>query len=158
MAGVFFFLPETVEKNCSGLARACGVWRLCASCILFSPTGILYLSHATTNLWPVWLNPLSPSILNLHADLRKSFPISNHLFSLALPTPSATTSWWWSVQPPHAPVTVLGLWFAALSGHRPWDSRRQKLHLIHSHLQSLAYSLYTYSVCNKYLIDEWMNE
>lgn len=73
----------------------------------FSLTGIFYLSHAAS-LWPVWLNPLSPSFLNLYVNLRKSFPISS-LFSLTLPTPSATTPWWWSVHPLHTPVCVLGL-------------------------------------------------
>lgn len=67
-----------------------GLWCLGTLCLctyrLFSLSGILYFSHATS-LWPVRLNPLRPSILSLHVDLRKSFPISLHLFSPTPPHP-----------------------------------------------------------------------
>ena len=78
---IFLILPEMVKKNVLDWPWPVEFRSLVLLYMLFSWSENLYFSHASS-LWSVWLNPLSPSILSLCVDLRKSFSIFLYLFFL----------------------------------------------------------------------------
>ena len=75
---IFLILPEMVKKNVLDWPWPVEFRSLVLLYMLFSWSENLYFSHASS-LWSVWLNPLSPSILSLCVDLRKSFSIFLYL-------------------------------------------------------------------------------
>lgn len=90
---IFLILPEMVEKNVLDWPWPVEFRSLVLLYMLFSWSENLYFSHASS-LWSVWLNPLSPSILSLCVDLRKSFSIFLYLFFPTQPSPPVISPRW----------------------------------------------------------------